>query len=425
MRPYIEQLRVLLIDLYLVTQEDPFLCLGMSFSDGEWNSRSRYNPLGLSKQVIDLVKRLAEAGLVRVSAESYAGPGAVGNRTTRIQAGSALLQRFAALEVDPRAIRAVPTECIVLKDEADKLVEYEDTEETRRMRSELTAYNDLLARTFIDIPSLEDPWIVRQDSAGQDIRVGIAPRYQHVRRIFSRSSWEMNGRFYGPWWQGLSSEWRSQIFINDTPTVEIDFKAIHPQILAAQQGVELPDDPYVLPPGQFPGVEEWDQRDLVKQLVLTALNARNVRSASSAFRNDFPTGHLAKGLSNETLQQVVEAFSRQVPALADSLCSDAGIRLMYTDSRIIERVINHFTREGLPVLTVHDSVITPYTHSTEVQEVMRQAAAEVVGRELPVEAEHRGQDFETLREAGRGEGYLVRLAAWEAETGREVLSLTG
>lgn len=104
---------------------------------------------------------------------------------------------------------------MVLKDDAGRLVEYEDTEETRRMRGELTAYNDLLARTFIDIPSLEDPWIVCQDSAGQDIRVGIGPRYQHVRRIFSRSSWDMNGRFYGPWWQGLSSEWRSQIFIND------------------------------------------------------------------------------------------------------------------------------------------------------------------------------------------------------------------
>lgn len=102
MRRYIEQLRVVLIDLYLVTQEDPFLCLGMSFSDGEWNSRSRYNPLGLSKQVIDLVKRLAEVGLVRVSAGSYAGPGAVGNRTTRIQANSVLEQRFAALAVGPR-----------------------------------------------------------------------------------------------------------------------------------------------------------------------------------------------------------------------------------------------------------------------------------------------------------------------------------
>lgn len=112
---------------------------------------------------------------------------------------------------------------------------------------------------------------------------------------------------------------------------------MHPQILAAQQEVELPDDPYALPPGQFPGVEEGEQRDFVKQLVLTALNARDVRAACAAFRDDLPVTHPAKRLPNRTLQQVIDEFERQVPALADSLCSDAGIRLMYIDSRIIER----------------------------------------------------------------------------------------
>jgi len=208
---------------------------------------------------------------------------------------------------------------------------------------------------------------------------------------------------------------------------------MHPKILAAQRGVELPNDPYALPPGQFPGVEAGDQRGLVKQLVLTALNARDVRSACAAFREDLPTTHPAKRLPNRILQQVIEELSGQVPALADSLCSDAGIRLMYTDSRIIEQVINHFTRQELPVLTVHDSVIAPYTHSMEVQAVMRQAAAEVVGRELPVESEHRGldewqdepryvqKDFQWWRETERGERYLERLTAWETETEREVV----
>lgn len=46
----------------------------------------------------------------------------------------------------------------------------------------------------------------------------------------------MNGRFYGPWWQGLNSKLREQIFINDTPTVEIDFKAMHIQILQRRRG---------------------------------------------------------------------------------------------------------------------------------------------------------------------------------------------
>lgn len=83
-RPYIELLRVLVTDLYLAWQEDPLLCLGMPFSEGAWNSQSRYNPLGLSKYLVGVVKQLQDARLVRVSAGSYAAPGAKGNRTSWI-----------------------------------------------------------------------------------------------------------------------------------------------------------------------------------------------------------------------------------------------------------------------------------------------------------------------------------------------------
>lgn len=88
---------------------------------------------------------------------------------------------------------------------------------------------------------------------------------------------------------------------------------MHPQILAAQREVELPDDPYALPPGQFPGVEEGEQRDFVKQLVLTALNARDVRAACAAFRDDLPVTHPAKRLPNRTLQQVIERVREAGP----------------------------------------------------------------------------------------------------------------
>jgi hypothetical protein len=55
-------------------------------------------------------------------------------------------------------------EVIVLRDtdpETDKAfdVDYDDTDETRRMREDLRAYNNLLANTFIDIPTLEEPFI--------------------------------------------------------------------------------------------------------------------------------------------------------------------------------------------------------------------------------------------------------------------------
>ncbi|NPD17265.1 hypothetical protein HOY34_18910 [Xinfangfangia sp. D13-10-4-6] len=124
-----------------------------------------------------------------------------------------------------------------------------------------------------------------------------------------------------------------------------------------------------------------------------------------------------------------------MPWLHKYLCKDQGIGMMFTDSQIVERVIKRCTDSGLPVLTVHDSVFAPYTHSRLVNAVMVQAAEEAVGRPLPLEAEHAGlddvrdklleiqQDFQWWREAARCEGYLQRLKAWEGSHGQEVVSL--
>lgn len=432
-RPYIEQLRVVITDLYLAWREDWNLCLGIHFCEGAWDSRSRYNPHGLSKQVVTLIKRLEEAGLVRIAPGSYAGPGAKGNRTTRIQASWGLQQIFGRLSVQVGAIGEVPGECIILKEgEGDnsKEVDYEDTEETHRMRQDLRAYNDLLSRTFIDIPTQEVPWITRYDRKGQEIRVAISPRNQHVRRIFNRGSWRMNGRFYGPWWQGLGSELRSLIFINDTPTVEIDFKSMHLQLLAAQEGVEVVGDPYLLPSGQFEGIGPGEQREMVKLLVLTALNAKSLRATWAAFRDHYPPSHSGSHLKNVELEVVLRLVTDKNAWLASHLGADRGIGLMYLDSLIMEWVINRCTEAGVPVLTVHDSVIVPYTLSLWVQRLMRRAAMQVLGRELPLEAKSPGLDgqgadvrldFEAWRKTERCDGYLGRLRAWEVEKERVVV----
>lgn len=435
-RPYIDQLRVLITDLFLAWQEDENLCLGVPFSEGAWNSKSRYNPHGLSKYLVKIIHHLQDVGLVRVSAHSFAGVGAPGNRNSRIQAAWKLQQQFRQIWIKPQAIFEVPRECIILKAGEgldSKEIEYEDTEETLAMRDNLQAYNDLLSRTFIDIPTQQDPWITRFDEAGQEHRVGINPRNQFVRRIFSRGSWTLNGRFYGPWWQNLSGKQRSQIFINDTPTVEIDFKAMHIQILAAREGVEVVGDPYTLPPGQFEGVDQSEQRDLVKLLVLTALNAKTMKATCAAFRSGLEAGHPCKHLKNKDIESVLNCLTDQTPWLGKYLGQDQGIGLMFTDSQIMDLIINRCTRAGLPVLGIHDSVIVPYTHSLVLEGIMNWAAREVLGKKIPLDMKQQGLpdqrgkpleeqlNFETWRETERCPEYLGRLRLWEEAAGKEVI----
>lgn len=406
-------------------------------SANAWDTSSRYNALGISKRVIPIIKRLADVGLIDLAKGSYSGPYGLGNRTTRIRASQELRLIFQGTGVIRDDIVRVDTEeCIVLKagepGENSKLVDFDDTPNTTRMREDLRAYNRVLLDSFIDIPTLEEAVVERTIDAGprtgRTTKVYLDHHHHFVRRVFSRENWAMNGRFYGAWWQQIGSDLRSQIFINDKPTVEVDFKGLHVAILSAEQGVTVEGDVYELPAGVVPGTPPGLQRKIVKHLVLTALNARNKASAFRSFRDGWPAGVMQKGLTDNELQVVLDAFVRKHPHLEDALCADQGIRLMNVDSQIASLVHNHFTAQGVPVLSIHDSFIVSYDRVKELRATMGDASEAIVGRRLPVEAKGLGLDefidgepdpgvvldFRWWRETARSEGYLRRMAAWEA-----------
>lgn len=110
------------------------------------------------------------------------------------------------------------------------------------MRETLRAYNHLLRNTYVDISSLEKTYVKRQDSKGKTIRVPVNQRSKFVRRIFSRGEWHYNGRYYGGFWQQVGEEYRKDIRMDDVPTIEVDFKGLHPAIIAATKGVNSVGD---------------------------------------------------------------------------------------------------------------------------------------------------------------------------------------
>ncbi|MDU8912517.1 hypothetical protein [Aestuariicoccus sp. MJ-SS9] len=133
-------------------------------------------------------------------------------------------------------------------------------------------------------------------------------------------------------------------------------------------------------------------------------------------------------MSNQKLDQLLGAFIRKHPHLEQHLFADAGIRLMYTDSQIAEQVHRHFTEQGVPVLSVHDSFIVDYTRVGELRQVMAEASEAVVGKPLEVagaaglddvlgKPDFPILDFIAYRQMVRSEGYLTRLRAHEERVG--------
>jgi hypothetical protein len=219
---------------------------------------------------------------------------------------------------------------------------------------------------------------------------------------------------------------------DDQPTIEVDFKGLHIAMLYALADSEMTHDPYDIPQSLFQTYPKAVVRILVKRLALTAINAKNKSSAYKAFRESFPAQSLGKSLDNKTLNNLLKAFLTHNPILTDCLFSDRGIHLMYLDSQITSYIHNHFTSLGVPVLSVHDSYIIDHMRVAEMRQVMADASEAVMKRALPSAiklpdmpeyedvTDEALQDHIENRKGIRCVGYVERMLAYEAKTGRTI-----
>jgi len=110
-----------------------------------------------------------------------------------------------------------------------------------------------------------------------------------------------------------------------------------------------------------------------------ALNAKSEQAAFRAFRSEQPAGSPLKRLKDRTLNKLLEAFKERNPVISNHLCADKGVELMHLDGQITSRLINHFTAQNIPILTIHDSYIVEREHGVELREVMRATVMDLLG----------------------------------------------
>ena len=238
----------------------------------------------------------------------------------------------------------------------------------------------LLEKTFIDIQSLDKPRIKlpqneQRRRSNKPIYVNITHHNKFVRRIFNNNSFEDGGRFYGGWWQRIDSKYRSEIRMNDMPTVEIDYSSLHIILAYNEVGLDYwqrtDKDPYDLP---VRGVNNKEHcRDICKLFLLLSLNASNEQSLFRAFRSELNYREYAYSFPDEVLAELLDTIRTHHSDIKHLICSGAGLRLMKKDSRICEHVISEFLKTDTPILTVHDSFIVQIGAEDKLHQAMRDA----------------------------------------------------
>lgn len=402
-----ESLRVLILDLYVKWLKDPSISIGFNKTKSSYKVGSRYNGLHIPEKVIEVEALLVDAGYVEELRHFHSSDRQHRNYTTRIRHTQALRELFDKLTIDIHDIDIhTNEECIILhdkfvddpNDDTIRKVDYNDEDLgedevalLNTLRSQLQAYNALLKRTFIDIPSYTSTTFTRTitkgRNAGRQQTISLGPDNKFVVRVFNEGlngHWKRGGRFYRGWWQQIDKEDRSKIYINDQPTLEVDFKAFHPNLLSNELGVMLSDDPYDLEELILPDVitTTKQQRDYVKLLVLMGINADSDKLAFQAFRNDDRQDKVANSLTNIQLTALLDAFIDKHPQFDGVLNTGQALRLMNIDSQIANLVIDHFTQKDIPVLCIHDSFIIQYDREPELRRILDQATHQVTNHTI-------------------------------------------
>jgi len=283
-------------------------------------------------------------------------------------------------------------EVLILRDEDKSDIDYPETQETQSQRLVVQEYNELLERSFVDIGEVESPVLTLEKKVGsknsdKPHRVHITHKSKFTRRVFNNSSFTESGRFYGGFWQRIGEDHRKKILINDEETVELDFSSLHPVLAYANAGVDYWKDhkvgPYDIP---VDGIDDSTTgREVVKKLLLLALNAPDQGSLFKAFRSEFDysrLGDLKYKFTDNVLSKTLDSIKAKHSMIADQIATGAGTVLMNLDGKIVEFVIKRFLQSNTPVLSVHDSFIVQTSQRDKLQTAMKDAWVFVTGQEV-------------------------------------------
>lgn len=397
-----------------------------------WNHRLNM-AFPSQRHFLNAIGFLAEADFIT---NINAQPGAPGF-SSRMRATEKLAQAFLQHEVNWASISIDPdADVIFVKDDNKKVIPpgeaagYEAFDlqaadaNLRRINANLQSTYINLNVTDAELAAIEAR--LSGDDEDDEFSRPLEFSDRSLRRIFSLSSFNCGGRFYGGWWQGVPSAYRKFILIDGAVTREMDFSSMHPRLMYADLGHEPPEDAYILP--DWPLEIRKHAKKAFNQLVNSDETSRNPnqwhRFAPDIEPDPLPEGwklmskqERRKAQSEEFGRRFKRPYSDLLQDLLerhkpinDHFFSKAWGRLQRLDSDIAERVMIKLLDAEVPItaLPIHDSFIVRRGAEGELENAMNEVHEEVTGTLTKIKWD------ESVYDAP--EGHKPGIAFWEDHT---------
>jgi hypothetical protein len=187
---------------------------------------------------------------------------------------------------------------------------------------------------------------------------------------------------------GIPKEERRHLLINGEAVVELDFPAMHGNLLLNRVGEPCRGDFYGRILRELGLAPTKERRGAVKQMTNASFNVGSNKGFGGAVGRaiDKTTGRRLVSILGVKPKQVYEAILRAHPMLAPYVCAGKHWEWLQTkDSEIMIDVLETLAKGGVVGLPVHDSVIVPAPFRELARQAMEDAYREQTGFVIPVE----------------------------------------
>lgn len=255
---------------------------------------------------------------------------------------------------------------------------------------------------FSNIPNLQHKYMTQVHltrcfvKSKTDRVVKVTKNGKTVReRITYTYPYDENGRL----WQKGSSSYqqlpeadRLKLLINGLEVSELDFSALHPNLLYCFEGKQAGDiykSVIDLLKVNYPTISKFE----VKNTILLAINSRSNRRFSCAINSTSrrknststkPTLYNELKRKGIPRKAIIDAFEQAHPAIKRHLFSSAANMLMLWESSLMVLILKELMRLDIPALPIHDSLLFPKIYESQVKQVMLDSYKKYTGFDIVV-----------------------------------------